>query len=295
MSALDAVSLPQAQQYVLDLAAAGRENFAVLSRFVHRDLKADFAAVYAFCRWADDLGDETGAGASSREQSLVLLDWWQGLLDACYQGQPPTHPVFQALQPVIQARKLPQKLFDDLLDAFKQDQRITRYTSLRQLEDYCTRSADPVGRLILHLGGHANDPSLVRLSDAICTGLQLINFWQDVRRDLDTLDRIYLPLPELGMNEAQLRSWMQHRSVHASDFAQKLKPLVDDAQRRFEAGRELPALVNKSIAKPIWLFVHGGLEVVRAIRQAKYATLWKRPKVTKWRRLVLLGQVILKA
>lgn len=295
MLAHSRVSDEVARAYARSLASAGRENFAVLSRFVPRELKDDFAAIYAFCRWADDLSDEMGVGPEARPRALAMLNWWQGHLNDCYAGREPSHPVFQVLQPVVTRRSIPKTLFDNLLIAFSQDQQIVRYDSLQQVLGYCTNSADPVGRIILHLGNNAGDPSLVQMSDSVCTGLQLINLWQDVRRDYDKLDRIYLPLRELGLSESQLQTWMNDRAKHAEQYAEALGPLVDDAQRRLEAGLELPRLVHPSIAKPIWLFVHGGLEVVAAVRKRGYATLWHRPRVSKWRRMVLLAKVMLKA
>jgi squalene synthase HpnC len=295
MSESDRVTPQAAWKYAADLASAGKENFAVLSRFVPAHLKPDFAAIYAFCRWADDLADEIGSSDDERARSLELLRWFQSELDACYAGQPPIHPVFQVLQSVIHHRNLPKQLFDDLLDAFKQDQRTNRYDTLPQVLSYCKRSADPVGRLILKLGGHHDAPNLEALSDAVCTGLQLINFWQDVRRDLDRLNRIYLPLQSMGLDEATLRTWLSDRARYSGKYAQHLRPLVEDAKSRLQSGQQLPAMVDRSIARPIWLFVQGGLEVARAIEHIDYQTLWHRPRVSNFRRMVLLTKVIVKA
>ncbi|QDU71796.1 squalene/phytoene synthase family protein [Mucisphaera calidilacus] len=181
------LSQQEADDYTRSLALGHYENFSVLSRLVPKRLRDDFARIYAFCRWADDLGDETGSTEISRE----LLNWWRHELDACYQGHP-KHPVFIALAPTIEKHNLPRKPFDDLIDAFVQDQEVTRYDSWEQLVDYCSRSANPVGRLVLRVSGH-DDPELDRLSDATCTALQLTNFWQDVRRDIIQRDRVYLP------------------------------------------------------------------------------------------------------
>ncbi|MEQ9460091.1 MAG: squalene/phytoene synthase family protein [Phycisphaeraceae bacterium] len=181
------MTVEEASDYTRQLALTHYENFSVLSRMVPERYRDDFGRVYAFCRWADDLGDETGSPERSRE----LLAWWRDELDACYAGSP-RHPVFIALARTIESRNLPRKPFDDLIDAFLQDQEVTRYQSWEQLVDYCSRSANPVGRLVLRIAGY-DDPKLDELSDATCTALQLANFWQDVRRDIIQRDRVYLP------------------------------------------------------------------------------------------------------
>lgn len=149
-------------------------------------LQQHFCNVYAFCRWADDLGDETG----DPERALQLLSWWRSETEDCYRGIT-RHPVFVALRETIEQFELPAEPFLDLISAFEQDQHVTEYETFDQLRDYCRRSADPVGRIILRLGGCYNEQT-VAWSDSICTGLQLANFWQDVGRDLE-IGRIYLP------------------------------------------------------------------------------------------------------
>lgn len=182
-----ALTPQEADEYTRNLTLNHYENFSVLSRLLPKRYRDHFARIYAFCRWADDLGDETGDPQVSRD----LLGWWRSELDACYAGKP-VHPVFIALAPTIEQCNLPRKPFDDLIDAFLQDQEVTRYETWDQLVDYCSRSANPVGRLVLRVAGH-DDPELDRLSDATCTALQLANFWQDVRRDIINRDRVYLP------------------------------------------------------------------------------------------------------
>jgi len=177
----------QADEYTRRLARTQYENFTVVSWLLPVRLRADFQHVYAFCRWADDLGDETG----DTDRSHELLAWWRDELTACYQGDP-RHPVFVALAPTIEQHDIPRKPFDDLIDAFVQDQTVTRYDTWDQAIDYCTRSADPVGRLVLYLCGY-RDAQRQQFSDATCTALQLINFWQDVRRDIIERDRVYVP------------------------------------------------------------------------------------------------------
>src|SRR5207249_507805 len=167
--------------------------FHVVSFLLPKRLQQDFYNVYSFCRWADDLGDEIG----DTKESLRLLAWWRGELQAMYEGQA-RHPVFVALQGTARKYSLPIETFDDLIKAFEQDQTVTRYRDFEELFAYCRYSANPVGRLLLGLCGY-NDPERQALSDATCTALQLANFWQDVTVDLRK-DRVYLPLDVLERN-----------------------------------------------------------------------------------------------
>jgi len=194
------VSLAEAQAYCRKIALGHYENFPVVSWALPRELRPHFYHIYAFCRWADDLGDEI----EDADQSLSLLAWWRSQLVECYQGiqnaavdaQPSStsclHPVFIALAPTIVKYDLPQSAFDDLIQAFEQDQRISEYQTFAELLSYCQRSANPVGRLVLHLCESVTEETLA-WSDSICTGLQLANFWQDVARDF-AIGRIYIRL-----------------------------------------------------------------------------------------------------
>ena len=176
-----------AEEYTRWLATHHYENFHVVTFLLPKRLHQDFYNVYAFCRWADDLGDEIGDTA----ESLRLLAWWREELEAMYAGHV-QHPVFVALQGTAEKYQLPQRLFGDLISAFEQDQRVTRYRNWEELFGYCRCSANPVGWLVLRLCGYA-DEERDRLSDSTCTALQLANFWQDVTVDFEK-DRVYLPL-----------------------------------------------------------------------------------------------------
>src|SRR5262249_44949841 len=144
-----------------------------------------FHTIYAYCRWADDLADETGD-----DLAPALLAWWRDELGACYAGTP-RHPVTVALRETIDTFDVPPQPFLDLLAALEQDQYPTRYASYDQLPAYCANSATPVGRLVLHLC-RCHDEQRGALSDHVCTALQLANFWQDVARDAQ-IGRVYLP------------------------------------------------------------------------------------------------------
>src|SRR5277367_4617231 len=167
----------EAQAFTRWLATHHYENFAVVSWLLPKHLHQHFYNVYAYCRWADDLGDEIPQTARA--------------LELCYDGRP-SHPIFVALRETIVAKDIPEQPFADLLKAFRQDQVVKRYQTWDSMIDYCSNSANPVGRLVLYLCGY-RDQRRQELSDATCTALQLANFWQDVSRDLGK-GRIYIPL-----------------------------------------------------------------------------------------------------
>src|ERR1700737_2119378 len=189
-----------AQRYTRWLATHHYENFNVVSWLLPKELHQHFYNVYAYCRWADDLGDEVPDAA----RALDLLAWWERELDACYEGKP-SHPVFVALRETIVAKGIPKQPFADLLKAFRHDQTVKRYPDWNAVLGYCVYSANPVGRLVLYLCGY-RDEERQRLSDATCTALQLANFWQDVTVDL-LKDRVYIPLNVAathGLTEADI-------------------------------------------------------------------------------------------
>src|SRR3954463_15396205 len=174
-----APSLAEAQSYCERLARSHYENFSVASWFLPKRLRQHFFNVYAYCRISDDLGDETG----NTQASLLLLDEWETELNACYEGAP-RHPVFVALAGTVREFDIPKQTFADLLAAFRQDQRVTRYETFADLLSYCRNSANPVGHLVLYLCGY-RDSERQQLSDFTCTALQLANFWQDVSVDYE--------------------------------------------------------------------------------------------------------------
>lgn len=309
----DAAPCPpdEARRYVHQLATSHYENFPVLTRLVPPALRDDFAAVYAFCRWSDDLGDETGAGESARARSLELLATWREMLARCVafaRGESdaaPAHPVYAALAGTIRAHNLSDRPFHHLIDAFEQDQRLTRYQTWEQVTDYCTRSADPVGRIVLALAGvgDAGEPNndltarLVTMSDATCTALQLINFWQDVRRDLVERDRVYLPSDETGFSADELRAWIDHPKDSAARvrYIKALRPLVERTRALFEQGRPLPEQIPSSIAPVVRLFWQGGMTIVRAVERNGCTTLWRRPRLGKAKKASLVLGAMMRA
>lgn len=265
------------------LARGHYENFSVLSGLVPPRLRDDFAAVYAFCRWADDLGDEAGEAGAER---LALLAWWRGELQACFEGAP-RHPVFVALRPTAVRHALPIVPFDDLIRAFEVDQVQSRWSTWDDLVGYCRLSADPVGRLVLGLFGLAT-PERVALSDRICTALQVVNHLQDVRRDLLERDRIYLPqestasIPEF---EPRLRRAAQlgHAPDHAflEEYRAALRPLVARCWELFDEGRVLLPMLTPEARPVVRLFVEGGEHVLRSIEHWNLETCIHRPRLGK--------------
>ena len=274
------LSLRQSRCYCRRLARQHYENFTVTSRLLPRRLRQHVANIYAYCRWADDLADEIG----DPQQSLALLDWWEGQLHDCYRGRA-VHPVFLALTETIAQFHIPVESLVDLLAAFRQDQRVTRYETLDQLLEYCRRSANPVGRLVLYLG-QCHTPERVRLSDAICTGLQLANFCQDVARDWQR-GRIYLPQTvcrQFGYDET-----MFVRRECNDAFRQLLAHQVDQAECRLREGLPLAAAMSPGLRLPVALFVHGGLATLDAIRRQNFDVWTRRPTVSRLEKLRLVA------
>jgi squalene synthase HpnC len=265
----ETLSVEQARAWCRRLVGGRYENFSVLSRLVPEGLRDDFAAVYSFCRWADDLGDEIG----NPTRSLELLGWWRRELDQCFAGQP-RHPVFMALEPTIRRHELPIKPFDDLIRAFEQDQTITRYETWDQLLGYCRLSADPVGRLVLMMCGERREDSLFRHSDQICTALQLTNHWQDVCRDVLDRDRIYLPRDLVNIERFEERLVASAKQGYGVDraFLGETRPLIRQCVERtwtmYAEGAKLFDLVTPATRPLVWLLAAGGQTKLMLVAKA---------------------------
>jgi len=272
-------TLDSARAYTRWLATHHYENFHLVSFLLPKRLHQDFYNVYAYCRWADDLGDEIG----DRAESLRLLEWWRGELDAMYQGRA-AHPVFVALLPTVRQYAIPKEPFADLIAAFVQDQTVTRYRDWDELFGYCRNSANPVGRLVLYLCGYS-DPQRQRLSDATCTALQLANFWQDVTVDL-LKDRVYIPLEIIHRRGYTLAELQQRRFTPA--FREVMREIVGQARALFHQGLPLAGMVDRRLALDIDLFSRGGMRILEKIERQNYDVLGARPAVSKTERLRLL-------
>ena len=274
-------SLDEARTYTRWLATRHYENFHVVSFLLPKRLHQDFYNVYAYCRWADDLGDEIGDCA----ESLRLLDWWSRELDAMYDGET-THPVFVALRPTVEKYGIPRQPFADLTHAFVQDQTVTRYANFEELFGYCRYSANPVGRLVLYLCGYS-DAERQNLSDATCTALQLANFWQDVTVDL-LKDRVYIPLDIMGRHGYTVDDLFARRFTPG--FREVMREIVGVARRLFHQGLPLARRVDRRLALDLDLFSRGGLRVLQKIEQQDYDVLRARPAISKVERVGLLVQ-----
>lgn len=277
------ITRDEATAYCARLTATHYENFSVVTALTPRELRPHFASIYGFCRWSDDLGDEIGDRARSRE----LLGWWRGELDALYAGQP-RHPVMIALQATVAEFAIPIDPFRQLISAFEQDQDVVDYDSYPQLLDYCARSANPVGHLVLYLGRCFNEPN-ARLSDRTCTGLQLANFWQDVSRDLD-IGRIYLPRTDrerFGVSDADLRA-----KRFTPEFAALLRHEVQLAREGLLAGWPLVSQMPRALAVDVDLFTRGGLAILDRIVACRYDVFAARPEVGKLAKLGLLARAL---
>ena len=272
-------SKPEAEQYTRWLATHHYENFHVVTFLLPKRLHQDFYNVYAFCRWADDLGDEIGDTA----ESLRLLAWWREELQAMFEGRV-HHPVFVALEGTAHKYNLPFDLFSDLIGAFEQDQTVARYRNWDELFGYCRCSANPVGRLVLRLCGYA-DAERDRLSDATCTALQLANFWQDVTVDLDK-GRVYLPLDLLARHGYTVDD-LAARKFNAA-FQAVMRDAVDVARKLFLEGLPLAKTVDRRLAIDLELFSRGGMRVLDKIERQNYNVLARRPAISKFERLQLL-------
>jgi squalene synthase HpnC len=251
------------------------ENFPVASFLLPPALREPVAAIYWFARNADDFADEGDRSPAERHQ---LLAGYQSELDAIERGEPTQHPVFIRLRPVIAAHGLPMTLFRDLLDAFIQDIDTERYRDFAQLMDYCRRSADPVGRLLLHLFGHASPENLTR-SDAICSALQLINHWQDVGVDAgkNANGRIYLPQDDMA--RFGVRDDDVLRRNPDAEFKALLRFQVDRARALMLSGASLSWDLPGRIGLEIRAIVAGGLRILDKIEGVDYDVFTRRPKL----------------
>src|SRR5437660_3038268 len=273
----------EAQKYTRWLATHHYENFNVVSWLLPKALHQHFYNVYAYCRWADDLGDEIPDAA----RALELLDWWKRELDACYEGKP-SHPVFVALRETILAKDIPKQPFADLLKAFRQDQTVRRYPDWNAVLGYCVYSANPVGRLILYLCGY-RDAARQRMSDATCTALQLANFWQDVSRDLEK-GRIYIPLDAAAANGLSESDIVGRR--FDDRYVRLMKDLIARTRELFAEGRPLSKTVDARLSVDLEMFSKGGIAVLDAIEASGYDTLHHRPSVSKLKQGTLLAQTL---
>jgi squalene synthase HpnC len=260
--------LASSYEFCARLAKSHYENFTVASWLMPREMRPHMYAIYAYARMADDFADE--------HHDVAMLDDWERELDSAYEGVT-RHPVFIALADTVKRFDIPREPFKDLLVAFRSDVNFNGFETLDDLLGYSRYSANPVGRLVLYLFGH-RDAERQRLSDLVCSGLQLANFWQDVAIDLGK-GRIYLPradMRDFGVTPADLAA---HTSSH--EFIELLRHEVGVARTMLTEGGELYRVVDKRLQRDILMFAGGGLAILRAIDRVGYDVFRMRPELTR--------------
>jgi hydroxysqualene synthase len=265
------------------------ENFPVASWLMPADIRPHICSIYAFARTADDFADEPGMGD---EERISRLEDWRRRLHDC--ADRPDGRIFEALAETIRQYQIPLSLFEALIDAFSQDVRQSRHETFADLLDYSTRSANPVGRLILILFGYKAD-DLLQQSDAICTALQLTNFWQDISVDYGR-NRIYLPRQEMdrfGVTEDDLE-----KAVLTDGFRAMVGDLIERTRELFTKGKDLPENVRGRLKYELRLTWLGGAQILNEIEDVDCDIFRRRPALSKstgcrllWRSLRPVGTI----
>jgi squalene synthase HpnC len=263
------IDAKSAYEYCARLAKSHYENFTIASWLMPREMRPAMHAIYAYARMADDFADE--------EHDLGKLDQWERELDLCYEGTP-RHPVFVALADTVRRYDIPREPFADLLIAFRSDLDFRGFETLDEiLATYTRYSANPVGRLVLYLFGY-RDTERRLLSDLVCSGLQLANFWQDVAIDLEK-NRIYFPREDLG--KFGVRREDLEKRIATPQFLALMRHEISVARDMLHRGAELHRLVDRRLSRDILMFAGGGLAILNAIERVGYDVFNRRPKLTK--------------
>jgi squalene synthase HpnC len=275
-------SLEQAFAHCRSIALGHYENFSIASWLLPRELRPHLYALYAYCRGVDDLGDE------AEGDRMALLDEWEAELRRCYDGSP-ADIRFVALQETVRRFDIPPEPFLRLIEANRRDQLTSRYQTFDDLLDYCSYSANPVGRLVLYVFGY-RDEERGRLSDATCTALQLTNFWQDVSIDLE-MGRVYIPLEDMTRFGHREEDLLARRET--PEFRHLLAFQVDRTRGLFREGLALIPRVRGRLRMDLRLFSLGGLAVLDAIERTDYGVLTRQPKLSKARKAALAARGLL--
>ena len=275
MPHVDPARLRAAYAECARLARTHYENFPVASWLLPRAMRPHVAALYAFARTADDFADE---GPRTPTERGWLLDDWEKRLHGCVEveGCDPDDSVFLALGATIRACHLPVRLFEDLLSAFRQDITTHRYQTWDSVLDYCRRSANPVGRLVLRIGGY-DDPRLDASSDALCTALQLTNFWQDIGRDWQK-DRLYVPMEVVEACDAKVQDLSDLRMTEP--WHRALHRVVEGTRRSFHAGREVCDRVPGRLRYELRVTWLGGSRILDRLERDDFNVFVARPALT---------------
>jgi hydroxysqualene synthase len=268
-------ALDAAYAHCLALASSHYENFPVASWLVPAPIRPHVAAVYAFARSADDFADEDGYDTAERFR--LLDDWLARLHVAAGPGADASDPIFLALGHTIRTCKLPVDLFEALLSAFRQDITVTRYATWADVDDYCRRSANPVGRLVLRLFGH-DDARLDAWSDAICTALQLTNFWQDFAVDWRR-GRLYVPEEQWQASGAHPEQLPATMTTTPREWQQALAASAARTRALFYRGRPLLEYTRGRLRLELEATWHGGTRVLEKLEQGRFDPVAARPKL----------------
>ena len=280
-------NLDSAQKYCTKIAKSNYENFIISNWFTPKEIKQHIENIYAFCRYGDDLGDDSPFPPSDR---LKLLNEWMKDLERAFNSEKlpwkgkPRHPILIAVSHTAETFNIPITPFKRLIEAFKFDQEKTRYSNFQELKNYCIHSADPVGHLFLYIYGY-NDEELQKISDNTCTALQLANHWQDVSRDLEQ-DRIYMPIEDMERFNYSLENYKN--KIVNDEWRSLMRFQVERARELFENGKELWEKVDSRLVVDLKMFTMGGLAVLDAIEAQGYDTWSKRPKISKLKQLRML-------
>jgi squalene synthase HpnC len=282
LTPLERPTLKEAQAWCRQLASTHYENFHVATWFLPRKVRPHFESIYAYCRVADDLGDEVPDPAVA----MRLLDAWGSMLDECYDTpERSMHPVFVALRETIRECDVSRQLFADLLHAFRMDQVKTEYGTWDELLRYSHYSANPVGRLVLWVCGYKEE-SIALLSDKVCTALQLANFWQDVVEDAER-GRRYVPaeaMLQFGVDEGQIEG-----RIFTPEFRDMIESLVGRTRAMLHEGGKISAHVDRELAVTLDLFRKGGDAILDGITVEDFDVLRGRPVVSRTKKLSLLA------
>lgn len=282
---MNPLTTESAYRYCEQRARTHYENFPVASWLLPRKVRRPIAVIYAFARNADDFADE---GDLNTEERLALLQGYGEKLRQIEAGEALDDPVFIALADVIATHDLPMSLFHDLLSAFAQDVAKKRYSDFAELLDYCRRSANPVGRLLLHLTENDSEENLL-LSDSVCSSLQLINFYQDMAQDFDENGRIYIPEDEMSQWGVD-HGHFSRRSTEA-EMVELFRFQVKRAREMMLQGAKLGPHLKGRFGLEIRFIIEGGLAVITRLEQCT-DTPFARPRLRKTDWLRALWQAL---
>ena len=280
----------------LILANSHYENFPVASVFLPQNLREPIGLIYSFARQADDFADE---GNLSNEQRLSLLNNFRDELDLLHAYIKPPTIFFATLGNMIRARKLPYEPFYDLLDAFSQDVVKTRYVNYDEVLDYCARSANPIGRLLLHLYDESSIKN-IQLSDHICSALQIINFLQDIAIDFkknNGKQRIYLSQDEMaafGITESQIQSFVDGVKVVDENWQQFMLFNLHRVNALLYSGKSLGRILPGRIGFEMRMIIAGGERIIHKISQVNGDIFKRRPTLNYWDWLVIFFKALFK-